>query len=58
MGYMPPMMPVPNMNMMSVPSSQVPSQNNDGKGSALDQAMAATLAAISMPSTPKLGKLL
>lgn len=59
MGYMPPMMPVPNMNMMSVPpTNSLPSQNNtetSNKGSALDQAMAATLAAISIPTTPKLG---
>ncbi|KAL0274675.1 UNVERIFIED_CONTAM: hypothetical protein PYX00_002747 [Menopon gallinae] len=55
MGYMPPMMPVPNMNMMPVPpTNQLPSQNsNDSKSSALDQAMAATLAAISIPSTSK-----
>ena len=53
MGFIPPVMP-----MMPVPTTnQVPSQNNaDSKGSsALDQAMAATLAAISMPTTPKLG---
>lgn len=53
MGYMPPVMP-----MMPVPTAnQVPNQNNtDGssQSSALDQAMAATLAAISMPTTPKL----
>ncbi|KAK6626815.1 hypothetical protein RUM44_009292 [Polyplax serrata] len=56
MGYMPPMMPVPGMNMMPVPATnQLPSQNNtnDSKSSALDQAMAATLAAINIPSTPK-----
>lgn len=58
MGYMPPMMPVPGMNMMPVPATnQLPSQNNtnDSKSSALDQAMAATLAAINIPSTPKPG---
>lgn len=51
------MMPVPNMNMMSVPpTNQLPSQNsNDSKSSALDQAMAATLAAISIPSSAKPG---
>lgn len=54
---MPPMMPVPGMNMMPVPpTNPLPSQNNnDSKSSALDQAMAATLAAISIPTTPKLG---
>lgn len=54
---MPSMMPVPGMNMMPAPAAaQLPSQNNsDNKSSALDQAMAATLAAINIPTTPKLG---